>query len=207
MAAQAVRSLSMGSGSRCMSAATGFRVVYTNSAVILGPVIGARLAGVPAIVHARELPPDGPRAHCSPFIGILANTVIAVSSPVETRLPEPTCQGGDDPRRNPNPADATATRLCLSLVPTTVLIGTVGGDWRKGQDIAIDAVACLAAEGVEARLKLVGPIHDETDARNLQLRARALGVEVQLTGPPIRLAASSTRVTSCSPAPVKSRWG
>ena len=57
----------------------GIRLVLTNSAVSLAPVLAARMAGVPAIVHVRDVPVSrlGPcvfRLH-----GLLADTVITGS--------------------------------------------------------------------------------------------------------------------------------
>jgi glycosyltransferase involved in cell wall biosynthesis len=163
----------------------GISAVYTNSCVLLGPVIGARLAGVPAVVHARELPADRSGRFLFAVLGTLADTVVAISGPVQNafagarratvaRIPDGIIippSSGEQRRAFQSPA-----RLCL--------IGTVGGDGRKGQDIAIAALARLAAEGVRARLKLVGPITDPASAQAIADCARTLGVqdEVELTG-------------------------
>jgi glycosyltransferase involved in cell wall biosynthesis len=159
--------------------------VYVNSTVLLGPVIGARLAGVPVIVHARELPPDRRARALFAAHAMLADTVVPVSGAVDR---------GFGPRRRarfvtiydgilipPAPPRRAETfhsplRLCL--------VGTVGGDGRKGQDIAIAALAQLVAAGVTARLELVGPVTDEDSERALRDQAHALNVgqQVRLLG-------------------------
>ena len=86
-------------------------------------------------------------------------------------------------------------RLCL--------IGTINGDGRKGQDVAIDAVARLTEGDVDVRLELVGPIQQEASAAALAQRAAARGVadRVRLAGVSDRVGdilASSDILLSCA---------
>lgn len=157
-------------------------VVHTNSAVLLGPVIGARMAGARAVVYVRELPPDRRSRALFAVLARLAHTMIAVSSAVDAAIPR--CarvvhipDGIPMPAEVP-PRDEFASPLRLAL------IGTINGDGRKGQDIAIDALARLTAAGVPARLELVGPVQRPADAEGLRARARARGVapDVHLAG-------------------------
>lgn len=181
----------------------GIEVVHTNSAVLLGPVIGARLAGVRAVVHVRELPPDLGSRVLFAILGRLAHTVVVVSSAVEAAFPA----GGRarvvrlpdgipvPPAPRPRNGFATPLRLCL--------IGTINGDGRKGQDIAIDAVERLRAQGVPARLELVGPVQHPADAEVLLERARVHGLDdvVRLAGVTDRiddLLASTDILLSCA---------
>ena len=60
------------------------RVVHTNSTVLLGPVIGARLARVPVVVYAREMPPDRRSRLLFSLLGAFADTIVAVSGAVES---------------------------------------------------------------------------------------------------------------------------
>jgi glycosyltransferase involved in cell wall biosynthesis len=181
----------------------GIRVVYTNSAVLAGPVLGARLARVPAIVHARELPPDAWARALFAVLGALADTIIAISQPVEEAF------AGVRRARVVRIHDGVVipteapTRRGFRSSPRLCIIGTVGGDGRKGHDIAIDALARVAAEGVDAHLYLVGPIIDDGSQRTLEHRADALGVgeRLQLTGPTDRVEEaidSSDIVLSCA---------
>jgi hypothetical protein len=167
----------------------GIQAVQTNSTVLLGPVIGARLAGVPVVVHARELPPDRRARVLFALLGALADTVVAVSGAVEATFASArrarVLRIHDGivipPPRRPQGLFHEPVRLCL--------IGTVNGDGRKGQDVAIDAVARLAADGVGAVLNLVGPIQEKASAVALRQRAQALGIgdRVRVTGPSDRI--------------------
>ena len=164
-------------------------VVYTNSAVVASPVLGARLAGVPAIVHARELPDDARARALFAVLGALATTIIAVSDPVKdafasvrrarvVRIHDGVVIPGDVPVRH---GFRSSPRLCM--------IATVGGDDRKGHDIAIAALARLVAAGVDAHLQLVGPITDDASRHELERWAGALGVRER-----VELSGSSDRV-------------
>jgi len=181
----------------------GIEVVHTNSAVLLGPVLGARLAGARAVVHVRELPPDRRSKALFAILGRLADTVVVVSSAVEAAFPTGQrarvvrIPDGIPVPPAPGPRDGFAAPLRLCL------IGTVNGDGRKGQDIAIDAVGRLRERGVPARLDLVGPVQDAGDAGVLIERARAQGLDevVRLTGVSDRiddLLASTDILLSCA---------
>ncbi|UGS37751.1 glycosyltransferase [Capillimicrobium parvum] len=179
------------------------RVVHTNSTVLLGPVIGAWLARVPVVVYARELPPDRRSRLLFSLLGAFADTVVAVSSAVESAfagargarvvrisdgIPIP-------PVPAPREGFGSPLRLCL--------VGTVNRDGRKGQDVAIDAVARLTERDVDVRLDLVGPIQQETSAAALAQRAAARGVadRVRLAGVSDRVGdvlASSDILLSCA---------
>ena len=54
-------------------------VVIVNSTVLVAPVIGARLAGVPVIVHAQEAPKSVAARRLFRVHGALAHTVVAIS--------------------------------------------------------------------------------------------------------------------------------
>ena len=54
-------------------------VVVVNSTVLVSPVVGARLAGVPVIVHAQEAPKSAAAIRLFRVHGLLANTVVAIS--------------------------------------------------------------------------------------------------------------------------------
>ena len=54
-------------------------VVVVNSTVLVAPVLGARLAGVPVIVHAQEAPKSAAARRLFRVHGALAHTVVAIS--------------------------------------------------------------------------------------------------------------------------------
>ena len=168
----------------------GIRAVYVTSTVLVGPVIGAKVAGVPVVVHARELPPDRRARIVFATQATLADTVITVSDAVDRGF-GPNRQARfvriyDGIQIPPSPAPTNGFHTPVRLL----LIGTVGGDGRKGQDIAVAALAELVGAGVLARLELVGPIPDELSGHAVRDHAQTLGVgdSVVLAGPTDRIA-------------------
>ncbi len=151
-------------------------LVLTNSSVCLAPVLAARLANVPAIVHARDVP----NSRLAPFVlalhAKLAQTVIVIADGLApyfrggrrtrvVRIPDGIAVPAPPPRRRQN-VFGSPLRLCL-----------VGGiDPRKGQDIAIVALAQLRERGIEATLELVGRELDESFAAAVRESALRLGV-------------------------------
>jgi glycosyltransferase involved in cell wall biosynthesis len=159
-------------------------LVLTNSSVCLAPVLAARLAGVPVLVHARDVP----KSRLAPLVlalhGKMAHTVIVIADGLapyfraghRTRVvriadgitvPAP-------PLTPPRSVFGSPLRLCL-----------VGGiDPRKGQDVAVAALADLRARGFDATLELVGREVDESFAAAVRDDARRLGVasEVKFVG-------------------------
>lgn len=202
--AQAARSLVDGLRIALYVRRHDIRAVHTNSTVLLGPVLGARLAGVPAIVHARELPEDRRARLLFGLLGGLADTIVAVSGAVEAAFPRPRrAQVVRIHDGIPIPSDVVPGRAAFHSPVRLCLIGTVNGDGRKGQDIAIDTLARLRASGVAARLELVGPVQEEASATALRRRARELGVDehVHLAGVATHIddvIAASDIVLSCA---------
>jgi glycosyltransferase involved in cell wall biosynthesis len=135
---------------------TASEVVLTNTSTTLAPVIAARLAGVPVVVHAREWPSS---RLATPLLHLhtrLATTVVVIGRPLlEATARRPTVarvvqiNDGIEPRRlAPRTHKAPRGRLTL---------GVVGGLCpRKGQDLAVSALALLRQAGVDAQLELVG---------------------------------------------------
>jgi glycosyltransferase involved in cell wall biosynthesis len=155
--------------------------VIANSTVLVAPVLAARLAGVPVIVHAQEAPKSTAARALFRFHGALADTVVAISpwiadafegaranvvlNPVGIRIP-------DRPKR---PArDGASARL--------VVVGTV--DRHKRQDLAVAALAALQDHGVDGELALVG--HEADAAYGAEVRALAqragVGERVRFVG-------------------------
>src|SRR5262245_30800446 len=153
-------------------------VVVVNSTVLVAPVIGARLARVPVIVHAQEAPKSTATRRVFRVHGLLADTVVAISpwlaqafvgtrarvmlNPVGIRIPE-----------DPGPRERRAVDP-LRLV----VVGTV--DRHKRQDLAISAVRELRDRGLEAQLTLVGSEPDSVYASELREQARDLDVAGQV---------------------------
>jgi glycosyltransferase involved in cell wall biosynthesis len=159
----------------------GIELVLVNSTVLLAPVLAARIAGVPAIVHVREFPMTGGGRRVFGLHRRLADTLIAISGAVEEKLP----QGGgarlvrilagiEIPSEPGTPREEfqRPVRLCV--------LGSVNGLHSKGQDVAVGALGWLVEQGVDASLDLVGPISDRAFARELGEAAERLGVAERL---------------------------
>ncbi len=155
-------------------------LVLTNSSVCLAPVLAARLARVPVIVHARDVP----KSRLAPVVmalhGKLASTVIVIADGLtgyfragrRTRLAQiPDGIGMSEIASDKTPSGfGSPLRLCL-----------VGGlDPRKGQDVAVSALAQLRAQGVAVTLDLIGRDLDERFSTLVRERARTLGIEDEL---------------------------
>lgn len=152
-------------------------LVLVNSTVLLAPVLAARLAGVPAIVHVREFPMTTGGRRVFELHRRLADTLIAISGAVEDELPEGgnarlvrILAGIDIPEETGSPRESfqQPVRLCV--------VGSVNGAHSKGQDVAVGALGWLAKQGVDASLDLVGPISDESFAHELRESAARLGI-------------------------------
>jgi glycosyltransferase involved in cell wall biosynthesis len=164
----------------------GVDAVIANSTVLVAPVLAARLAGVPVIVHAQEAPKSTAARRLFRFHGAMADTVVAISpwiaeafagarahvllNPVGIPLP---------PRPERAPRDGGRLRL--------IVVGTV--DRHKRQDLAVAALAALEAHGLDAELVLVGPEADPAYAADVRDQARRAGV-----GERVRFAGQSSDV-------------
>ncbi|HEU0251116.1 MAG TPA: glycosyltransferase [Solirubrobacteraceae bacterium] len=137
-------------------------LVLTNSSVCVAAALAARLARVPVVVHARDVP----KSRLAPLVmrtqAKLASTVVVISDGLRpyfrgtrrTRV----VRIADGVNIRTRPVDGSGQcefnsplRLCL--------IGAI--DPRKGQDIALTALAKLGELGIAATLQLVGRALDE----------------------------------------------
>jgi len=162
----------------------GIDLVLTNSSVCLAPVLAARLAGVPVVVHVRDVP----TSRLAPLVlavqGRLASTVIVIADGLAPYF------GGGQRTRVVRVADGIAIptqpeRQAPHVVgspPRLCLVGAI--DSRKGQDIAVTALAQLQERGVHATLELVGRELDEPFAAAVRESAGRLGVahDVEFVG-------------------------
>lgn len=153
-------------------------VVLTNSSVLLAPVLAARLAGRPVVVHVRESVESRLAGAVFTIHRWLASTVVVVDRDSERWFGAGRKRGARIamihdgveladravPARRPFGA---TLRLCL--------VGAL--DVLKGQDLAVEALGALGREGMSAELTLVGREIDPAWAEGVRARARALGVE------------------------------
>jgi glycosyltransferase involved in cell wall biosynthesis len=152
--------------------------VIANSTVLVAPILAARLAGVPVVVHAQEAPKSAPVRAVFRFHGALADTVVAISpwiaeafagaranillNPVGIAIPPPQVR--------PARADGAPLRL--------VVVGTI--DRHKRQDLAVAALAALKGRGLDAELELVGAEADPAYAAEVRALAQREGVAEQV---------------------------
>jgi glycosyltransferase involved in cell wall biosynthesis len=135
---------------------TGTDVVLTNTSTTLAPVIAARLERVPVVVHVREWPTSRLATPLVRLHARIATTVVVIAEPLlataargpgRARLVH--IHDGIQPGRfSVRPPRVPGGRLRLAVVG--------GFDRRKGQDIAIRALARLRDAGFNAELDLVG---------------------------------------------------
>ncbi len=159
--------------------------VLTSSTVLLAPILAARLAGVPGFAHAREWPVSRSGSAVFRLQRYFADVVVAISTGVAARfagrgrarivrIPDgiTAADGPHTPARLDDPL-----RLCV--------IGSLTGGDGKGQHRAVETLAELGKDGVEATLSVVGPVLDEAYSERVRAVARDRGVSrrVHLTGP------------------------
>ncbi|HTY97598.1 MAG TPA: glycosyltransferase family 4 protein [Solirubrobacteraceae bacterium] len=158
----------------------GVELVLTNSSVSVAPVLAAKLAGVPVIVHARDVP----KSRLAPLVlaaqGRLADTVIVIADALapyfRARSRTRVVRINDGIRV---PAESRAPgRVAFGSPVRLCLIG--GIDPRKGQDVAIAALAQLREQGIAATVELVGRDVDEGFAACVRADARRLGLAGQV---------------------------
>jgi glycosyltransferase involved in cell wall biosynthesis len=165
-------------------------LVLTNSSVCLAAVLAARLARVPVVVHARDVP----KSRLAPLVmgahGRLASTVIVIADGLTPYFrSEPRFRAGPPTRIARIPDGISVPALAQSHQPSPFgsplqlcLVGAL--DPRKGQDVAVAALAQLRQRGIAAKLDLVGRELDEGFAGAVREQAQALGVagEVSFVG-------------------------
>ena len=159
-------------------------VVLTSSSVSVAPVIAARLARVPAIVHARDVPGSRLAPLVFTLQGFLATTVIVIHDSLRpyfsrarsTRVVE-IPDGVRLPRSSERDPGASERRL-----RDPIRLCVIGGIHpRKGQDTAIEALAYLRDAGVQAHLDVVGREIDPAFAAYLRQLTSRLNVEDQVS--------------------------
>jgi glycosyltransferase involved in cell wall biosynthesis len=159
--------------------------VLTSSSVVLAPVLAARLAGVPSLVHAREWPVTPAGEAVFRLQKRKADAIVAISAGVagllsgEGRAEVVGIHDGIDAA----PPPRTEARLGSPL--RLCVIGSLTGGDGKGQHRAVEALAELSAHGIDAPLSLVGPVLDQEYGERVRRVARERGVadRVDITGP------------------------
>jgi len=172
---------------------TGAALVHSNSTTAhVAAGLAAKLAGVPAVWHVRDLVDLGLMGH-----GLVrtADRIVAISHAVARGLDHYAGRDKVEVVHNGIDADAFAAQAApgalraeLGLAPGARLVGMVAQmvPW-KGQDVFLDMVQCLAAHVPDATAVVVGEdlfgdqadyvagLHRQRDAMGLEGRVRFLG--------------------------------
>jgi len=176
---------------RRAAAALGVDVVHANS-IRAGIVCALARAQAGTVVHIRDcLPPGRVTAATMRLIGAAASIVVA-NSAYTARWVRAAAPGAnvevvhnavDLARFDPARIDRAAARAAIGAAEPTLLLGVVAqlSPW-KGQDTAIEALARLLAQGVDAHLALIGTARFVAGATRFDNNAyvrdlRALAVE------------------------------
>ena len=156
----------------------GPALVYVNTLTIPVWLVGARLAGVPTLCHVHEAEEDSPRlvalALAAPLL--LAGTVMANSEAARRAIASalPTVARRVVVVHNGVPGPATPPRLHSRNAGERWELAVVGRlAPRKGIDVAIEAVALLAAAGIDAHLTICGTVFPGYEWYEAELRERA----------------------------------
>jgi UDP-N-acetylglucosamine:LPS N-acetylglucosamine transferase len=149
------------------------QAVVVNSSVLVAPVLAARLAGVPVIVHAQEAPKSRAARAVFRFHGALADTVVAISPWIADAFDGARANVLLNPVGIPIPA-RPARPLRESRHPRLVVVGTI--DRHKRQDLAVSALAAMQSHGLDAELTLVGPEADPAYAAEVRTLAKRTSV-------------------------------
>jgi glycosyltransferase involved in cell wall biosynthesis len=159
--------------------------VLTSSSVLASPVLAARLARVPVVVHVRDVPASRLAPLVFKLEARLAQTVIVISNGQKPYFSNARARIVliPDGIALPGPGDAASAPRTGFGDPLRLCV--VGGiDPRKGQDVAVEALAFLRNEGVDATLELVGRTIDPMFAADVRTRAEelSLGERVRFVG-------------------------
>lgn len=148
--------------------------VVVNSTVLVAPVVAARLAGVPSIVHAQEAPKSRAARALFRVHGALATTVVAISPWIASAFQGARANVMLNPVGIPLAAPPSRAPACRERPLQLLVVGTI--DRHKRQDLAVAALGTLAERGVESVLTLLGPFSDEAYAGEVRALAERLGV-------------------------------
>src|SRR4051794_35795652 len=106
-------------------------VVVVNSTVLMGPVIGARLAGVPVIVHAQEAPTSAAARRLFRLHGLLADTGMAISPWIAHAFDGARAPVVFNRVGTPTPRDRGPRELCATNPVRLVTVGTLDRHKRQ----------------------------------------------------------------------------
>jgi glycosyltransferase involved in cell wall biosynthesis len=129
--------------------------VVVNSTVLVAPVVAARIARVPSIVHAQEAPKSRASRALFRVHGALAGTVVAISPWIASAFEGSRANVMLSPVGIPLEPPAPRAPPCREWPLRVLVVGTI--DRHKRQDLAVAGLGKLPERGVDAALTLLGP--------------------------------------------------
>lgn len=153
----------------------GIDAVLVPSTVMVAPVLAGRLAGIGVVVEAQEAPRSRAARALLRVHGALADRVIAISRELESALRGSRAKVVLSYVGVPVPPMPGLHRRVDDCPLRLLTVGTI--DRHKRQDVAIAALAELAAQGVDAELELVGLESDRHFAAELREQVAAHGLQ------------------------------
>lgn len=175
-------------------------LVHVNETTLVAYALAARLAGVPAVLHARTAIAPRPfeQALLARFGRLRQARFACIDAEVRDSLPA-SCRGRADVIHNPidlgpapTPAETTAQRAAWGFGPEHVVVGQVASLHRqKGIWLILDLAEKLCAEAPQLRFVLVGddsPQAGEGPKLRAAIAARGLTGRIVLPGYATRLA-------------------
>jgi glycosyltransferase involved in cell wall biosynthesis len=169
-------------------------LVHTNTGVIVSAGLGARLAGRPHVWHVRDWFQEfgGVWPVYARYMRWSADEIVAVSRAVASQFPSAdgvrVIHNGFSLDEFVLPASAALEFRERHGFGDAFLVGCVGRikAVRKGQEVLVEALALLAAEGRRPRCVIIGAPSPGNEAHLVALRqlieARGLSAQVALIG-------------------------
>jgi glycosyltransferase involved in cell wall biosynthesis len=164
-------------------------VVHSNTSVVVGGFAAARAAGVPHVVHVREIyagAASGLAARAWPLWRrrlMRADALVCVSGAVAAQFGEARTHVVHDGLTREPSQFVRAIRVQSETAPFKVAVLGRIADW-KGQDVLIRALAEPALAQIGAVAVIAGDAYPGETAPDIQALARAVGVQerVQMLG-------------------------
>lgn len=167
-----------------------YDLVHTNTGVVIGGALAARLAGIPHVWHFREVLSEfGLMWRLHQFlVGRTSAAVVCISNRVASQFATARVRDRlsiiyDGIPVPPAFADAGAVRGADGTC-RLISIGRIAP--YKGQDILIAAVASLAEQGIDVRLDIIGGVYggqvEYLDSLKRQVAALGIASRVDFLG-------------------------
>jgi glycosyltransferase involved in cell wall biosynthesis len=159
----------------------GIELVYTNTGVVLGGALAARIAGVPHIWHFRELLTEfrGFLKLYQPFVGLLSARIVFITGAVGDQFSSARIRRKGVVIHDGIPIrdlEATAPEGSEGLLTITT-IGLLAP--YKGQTVLLRALAMVASDGIDFKAYIVGDVYGDRHEYRNELNSLANELKLQ----------------------------